>query len=175
MRDWVFLAMALCCGCKQSPVQPAQTGTTTVETADVVVSPLAVGDAAMPEVAPEAVTSLVTRWNEAHVKHDATALAALYAEVVYFFGKTLPRTECSRLKSEAFAKAADYTQVANDVTVTERGDRWVVSLTKSWTASGRTTETPTVLYLDKHDRITAEMDRPTTIGAWGQTTSRTVS
>ncbi len=125
-----------------------------------VASPVSMVDAAALEIVPEAVTSLIARWNEAHVKHDTAALAALYADTVYFYGKTLSRAECTRLKSEAFGKAADYTQVTKGVTVSERGDRWVAKLTKAWTASGRTTETPTVLYLDKHGHITAEMDRP---------------
>ncbi len=118
-------------------------------------------DAAITPLAPVVAEPLVVgQWNDAHVAHDANALQALYAETVYFYGKTLPRTECVKRKADAFAKATDYGQAVRDVVATQRGDHTVVAFTKTWTTSGKTTDSPSLLYVDRQGHITAEMDKP---------------
>ena len=115
--------------------------------------------AQLPPVVPSP-PPIVTRWNDAHVAHDANALRALYAETVYFYGKSLPRAECVKRKADAFAKAPDYSQAMRDVVATQRGDHLVIALVKAWTTSGKTTDSLSVLYVDAQGHITAEMDKP---------------
>jgi len=110
--------------------------------------------------APVPQPPIVTRWNDAHVAHDAIALQTLYAETVYFYGKSFPRAECVKRKADAFAKTPDYTQAIRDVVTTQRGDRLVVALVKTSTTGGKTTDFPSVLYVDAQGRIAAEMDKP---------------
>jgi hypothetical protein len=106
------------------------------------------------------VPPIVTQWNDAHVARDANALQTLYADTVYFYGKSVPRAECVKRKAAAFAKAPDYSQAVRDVVATQRGDRLVIAFVKASTTGGKTTDFPSVLYVDAQGHITAEMDKP---------------
>jgi hypothetical protein len=115
------------------------------------------GDAGVTPTAPAPV---VAQWNDSHTARDASALGTIYAATVYFYGKNLPRAECVKRKAAAFAKARDYTQAVRDVVATQRGDRTVITLVKQATAAGKTTDFPSVLYVDQQGHISAEMDKP---------------
>jgi len=114
-------------------------------------------DAEVEAPPPAHVTAVVTKWNDAHVAHDVGALRAVYADRVFFYGVMLDGAAAAERKRAAFAAARDYTQTLADVHVRERGDRWVAKFTKRSTASGKTRDQASVLYIAS-DRVTAEMD-----------------
>jgi hypothetical protein len=115
-------------------------------------------DAEPPAAETPRITAVLTKWNDAHVAHDAAAFGSIYAAQVYFYGQKISSSDAAARKGAAFAKAKDYAQSVRDVVVHKRGDRWVARFTKSSTSGGKTTEYPSVVYVDAQDRVTAEMD-----------------
>lgn len=88
------------------------------------------GDASVaPSVAPAAssVAAIVSAddgkravlraWNDAHTAHDASALSALYADEVRFYGARLSRTACVSRVAAAMKKHPDESQTVKDVLV----------------------------------------------------------
>ena len=162
MRELLLLALFVGCrGGARRAVPDATTPATDAGVADARIEGHAsAADASAAEVEappPAAVTAVVTKWNDAHVAHDAAALRALYASRVYFYDVVLDAAAAAARKKAAFAKANDYTQSVSDLHVHERGDRWVAKFTKRSTSAGKTAEQASVLYI-AGDRITAEMD-----------------
>ncbi len=116
----VTLVLA-CVSCGRPPAPPTRVKTETEPTHErsgvvdaAVASTDSRGDAASP--APvESVADLVGRWNSAHDRHDANALAQLYAPTVNFYDSDLPNAEVVKRKRDALAAASDYTQTLSEV------------------------------------------------------------
>ncbi len=164
-RAWVVAIFVACRGASRTvPANEAHavdTSDASVATNDDASNPDAsvLADVGVVEAEPPTrVTTVVTKWNDAHVAHDAAALRALYAPRVFFYGVMLDGATAADHKQTAFARAKDYSQTLRDVHARERGDRWVVTFTKSSTTAGKTTDQSSVLYV-VGDHVTAEMDK----------------
>lgn len=124
--------------------------------------------ATTPPRAPRKVSTpleVVNAWNEAHTKHDAKALASLYAPHVAFYGRTLTSAQCVAAKKRAFAKSPDYAQSIRDVVATEAG---VVTFTKTSTSGGKSTDYPAVLVVTR-GLVSVETDKITEANLAAQT------
>ena len=160
-RALVILLLAAC----KKPTQATRDAAPSTAVPIASASESAALDASRPETAapvPEDtshIDAIVTKWNAAHVAHDAAALRSLYGERVYFYGQMLAAADAAARKEAAFSKSKDYAQSVDAVSAKKRGDRWVVDFTKRAISAGRTTDYPSVLYVDARDRITLEMDK----------------
>jgi hypothetical protein len=108
----------------------------TVASADHVAPPR---DAGSLRVAPDDAADVVTRWNAAQNRHDAGALAALYATNVTFYGADLTNAECVERKRVALAAAPDYAQTLSDLELAgaDQNDGVFVRFTKTTATQGR--------------------------------------
>lgn len=95
------------------------------------------------------------------MKHDATALAALYAPSVQFYGSSLSGRECAERKKAAFAKNPDYAQSIRNVVVdgdAGAGGSATITFTKTSTTQGKSTDFPAIVVV-VGGLITAETDQ----------------
>jgi len=103
---------------------------------------------------------VLVKWNAAHNTHDTSALQALYAPRVKYYGQTLAGSACAKGKAAAFAKAPDYAQAIRDASFTKQDSSWLVSFTKTSTSRGKSKDYPAYLVVaDGH--ITEEGDKVT--------------
>ena len=129
-------------------LRPAQV-TTTTPTSTTSSSPF-------ESPTPEAL--VVRAWNEAHAKRDVSALDAVYAPDVWFYGTKLPKAECEKRKAAAFAAMPDYTQSLADVTYMDDGaGGFFVTLTKVSMSQGESKRHAAYVYVDD-GKIVAEGD-----------------
>ena len=111
---------------------------------------------------------VVNAWNDAHTKHDAKALASLYAPNVTFYGRALTSAQCVAAKKAAFARSPDYAQSTGDVVVAEAG---VVTFTKTSISGGKSTDYPAVLVVT-NGLVSAETDKVTEANLVAQTAEK---
>lgn len=111
-----------------------------------------------PKASPSAV---VDRWNEAHTKHDAAALASLYGARVQFYGKSVANADCVAAKKKALAADPTYTQSIRDlrlITPPKGGSVTSARFVKISTSRGKSTEYPSTLIIDGNGLIIGETD-----------------
>ncbi len=129
-------------------------------TASAAPAEVVVEAAAAPIVsaAPASPGDVIERWNDAHVRHDAAALEALYADKVDFYGARLSNVECAKRKAAAFAKAPDFVQSIADVTFHPLPTGKFVALTKTTTTGGKSQSFSMYIALDASNRVSLEND-----------------
>jgi len=164
-----MLYAVLVAGCNKSNATREDAGATTAPAASTAA---AAATAASPAVQrarkPPSPREVVDAWNAAHVKHDAKALASIYAPQVDFYGKALTGAQCVAAKKAAFAKSPDYTQSVRDVVVGEDG---VVTFTKTSTIAGVSKDYPAVLVVED-GLVAAETDKVTQANLAAQAAKR---
>ncbi len=115
---------------------------------------------AAPAPAADPVADAVTRWNDAHNRHDADALAAVYAPTVDFYGADLSNAEAVKRKRDALAAAPDYAQSVTEMSlapVDENGGVFA-RFKKTTTSAARSKSFFGYLYVIG-GRVVAEGDR----------------
>ncbi len=156
----VLLALFLLGGCrpKPGPVDVVADASAPVPRAT------AAADSGFAPARPSA-HDVVDAWNQAHVKHDATALLGLYAPRVSFYGRTLTNRACANSKKAAFASDPSYTQSVRDVTALTldagASGPTVMRFTKTSTTKGKSTDYPSTLVVDASGLIVTETDAVT--------------
>lgn len=121
-------------------------------------APAPVGSANVPPAQASPAEAVVLAWNAAHSKRDVSALEAVYAADVWFYGVRLSKAECGKRKAAAFVAAPDYTQTLADVKFMDDGSGgFFVTMTKISVAHGESKRYAAYLYIDD-GRIIAEGD-----------------
>ena len=107
------------------------------------------------------------RLNDAHNKHDAKALEAIYAPHVAFYGNTLTNKECAAKKAAAFEKSPDYAQSTSKVTfypsdeAEQARGKTMVWFTKASIVGGKSADYPAALGVAPDGLVTFESDELT--------------
>lgn len=167
VRAHTFLVLVVVAGCNKSSASHEDGAAASASAA----TPSATTSTSAPLRAARKVPTpleVVNAWNDAHTKHDAKALASLYAPNVTFYGRTLTNAQCVAAKKAAFAKSPDYAQSIRDVVVAEAG---VVTFTKTSTSGGKSTDYPAVLVVT-NGLVSAETDKVTEANLVAQTAEK---
>lgn len=146
-------------GCRSSapppPTLPTDAGA--APTTASVAPPASAAPSAQPD-------DVVTKWNDAHVKHDAAALEALYASSVVFYGVRMTSGEAAKKKAAAFASTPGFTQTVSAATLEESDEPGVVWARFTKTTAGKSF--PALLIVDASHRIREEADDVTQDPDW---------
>jgi hypothetical protein len=154
-------AFVLLCACSPAARAPARAGANPPgSTRDAGSVAVAAPDASSPAAPRDPVADVVARWNDAHNRHDADALAALYAPTVSFYGADLGSAACVERKRAALAAARDYEQTlsALETSAPDGNDGVFVRFEKTTRSGGRAKTFAGYLYV-VGGRIVAEGDR----------------
>jgi hypothetical protein len=153
------LLAVLCASCSHSTA-PTLAGTNHPEPDRGVLPSMDARDASRGAPPVDSGAALVEHWNDAHNRHDANALTALYAPTVGFYGLELSGAACVDRKRAALAGAPDYQQVISDVELApvDANNGTFVRLTKKTTSKGASKSFTGFLYVID-SRIVAEGDR----------------
>lgn len=156
VRSTLSALVFACVACSRGSAPTAKAAESTPAEVDAAVAAIDAGSAAPLE----SVDELVARWNAAHDRHDADALARLYAASVDFYDAELANAEVVKRKRDALTAAPDYTQKLSEIeSAPVDGNGGVfVRFKKTTTSHGRAKSYFGFLYVIG-GRIVAEGDR----------------
>ena len=143
----VLLAAAIACHSTAAPAIPgAVKGAASPEAQKEPLVPPSSSSAR--NAVPRLAEALVVKWNAAHSSRDASALKAIYAPELWYYGERLTREKCVKQKAATFASNPDFAQSIIDPTYMDDGTGgYYVTFTKITTSHGSSRRRPTYLYL----------------------------